>query len=131
VGPRACVWLARRGHRRRRPRHLRRSAKMKMNTTPITAALRRASTPTSWTVDKWAQAVRWQSSSYAPAFTFGAGMVESFGEPSVSSPALPTADGLTAEAAGQWLALGDAPALDEAARRAELAAATLLSLLSH
>ena len=46
-------------------------------------------------LDKWAQAVRWQSSSYAPAFTFGAGMVESFGKPSVSSPALPTADRLT------------------------------------
>jgi hypothetical protein len=74
-------------------------------------------------LDKWAQAVRWQSSSYAPAFTFGAGMVESFGKPSVSSPALPTADRLTAEAAGRWLVLGDAPALDEAARRAELAAA--------
>ena len=34
--------------------------------------------PDAHELDKWAQAVRYKSSSYAPAFTFGAGMVESF-----------------------------------------------------
>ena len=73
--------------------------------------------PDAHELDKWAQAVRYKSSSYAPAFTFGAGMVESFG-------ALPIADRLTAETAGRWLALGDAPAPDMMdARRAEVAAA--------
>ena len=41
--------------------------------------------PDAHELDKWAQAVRYKSStSFAPAFTFGAGMVESFGELSVS-----------------------------------------------